>query len=84
MNKPTQDGCYVYDDKSPPGSWKSEMEKAPWAFGQAQNVKVDNALANVRMRGLWSEASILSAEITTLKAELESVRGQLDEAKRHR
>lgn len=84
MNKPTQEGCFVYDSESPPGSWKSEMEKAPWAFGQTQNMKVENALANVRMRGLWSDASVLATEIRTLKDELESLRGQLDEAKRNR
>lgn len=73
----------MYDDQSPPGAWKNEMEKAPWAFGQAQNVKLENALANVRMRGLWSEASIVAQEIKTLKDEVESLRRQLDEAKRH-
>lgn len=73
----------MYDDQSPPGAWKNEMEKAPWAFGQAQNVKLENALANIRMRGLWSEASIVAQEIKTLKDEVESLRRQLDEAKRH-
>lgn len=24
------------DNESPPGSWKNEMERAPWAYGQKQ------------------------------------------------
>ena len=62
------------DDESPPGAWKEEMKAAPWGYGQTQNKKVEDALASVRLRGMWQEASILSLEITTLRRELEALR----------
>ena len=60
------------DNESPPGSWKDEMERMPWKY--SQNQKVDWALAELRIRGLWTEATVLSNEINVLKAELESLR----------
>jgi hypothetical protein len=63
------------DDESPPGAWKEEMKAAPWGYGQTQNKKVEDALASMRLRGLWQEASILSLEITTLRREVEALRG---------
>lgn len=65
---------FEVDDKSPPGSWKSEMQAAPWGYGQSQLKKVEDALTSLRMRGLWSEASIISMEIKTLRDELEALR----------
>lgn len=65
------------DDVSPPGAWKDEMKAAPWGYGQAQHKKVEDALSALRMRGLWSEASILSLEIKTLRDELESLRNSM-------
>jgi hypothetical protein len=44
----------------------------PWKY--SQNQKVDWALAELRMRGMWTEASVLAQEINVLKAELESLR----------
>lgn len=61
------------DNDSPPGAWKTEMERMPWKFNQSQ--KVEWALAQVRMRGMWTEAAILANEINVLKAELEALRG---------
>ena len=60
------------DNESPPGSWRDEMERMPWKY--SQNQKVDWALAELRIRGLWTEATVLSNEINVLKAELESLR----------
>ena len=60
------------DNESPPGSWKDEMERMPWKY--SQNQKVDWALAELRIRGLWTEATVLANEINVLKAELESLR----------
>jgi hypothetical protein len=72
----------MYDNESPPGSWKKELSAAPWGYGQNQNQKVRDALAAVRQRGMWTEASVLETEITTLKAEIEHLMERLDEIKR--
>lgn len=72
----------MYDDQSPPGSWKKELEAAPWGYGQGQNQKLTNALADIRMRGMWTQASIVELELNALRAELKHVREQLDEIKR--
>jgi hypothetical protein len=58
------------DNISPPGAWDNEMKAAPWGYGQNQFKKVEDALASVRIRGLWQEASILSLEINALRAEI--------------
>ena len=67
------------DNESPPGAWKSEIERMPWKFTQDQ--KVHWALAELRIRGMWTEASILANEINILKADLESVRETLSKWK---
>jgi len=58
------------DNVSPPGAWKEELKAAPWGYGQERDWRINNALANVRMRGLWTEASTLANEINALKAEI--------------
>ena len=58
------------DNESPAGAWANELKAAPWGYGQSHNQRVENALDSIRMRGLWSEASILAAEINSLKAEI--------------
>jgi len=72
----------MYDNQSPPGSWKNELSAAPWGYGQNQNQKVRNALAGIRQAGMWAEAAVLEAEITTLKAEIDHLTERLDEIKR--
>lgn len=67
------------DDESPPGSWKKEIERMPWKFTQDQ--KVHWALAELRIRGLWTEASVLANEINVLKAEIENLRGTISQWK---
>lgn len=71
----------MYDNESPPGSWKNELSAAPWGYGQNQNQKVRDALAAIRQRGAWAEASVLETEITTLKAEIGYLMERLDESK---
>ena len=61
------------DDISPPGSWQREIELQPWKYKQEQ--KVGWALSEMRLRGMFKEADILSQEISVLKAELERLRG---------
>jgi hypothetical protein len=61
------------DSESPPGSWRDEIERMPWKY--SQNQKVDWALAELRIRGMWTEATVLANEINVLKAELEALRG---------
>jgi hypothetical protein len=58
------------DNQSPAGAWADELKAAPWAYGQERDWRINNALANVRMRGLWTEASTLANEINALKAEI--------------
>ena len=58
------------DNQSPPGAWADELKAAPWGYGQERDWRINNALANVRMRGLWTEASTLANEINALKAEI--------------
>ena len=60
------------DNVSPPGSWKSEMERMPWKY--SQQAKVEQALAAIRQAGLHFEAGVLALEIKTLKNELELLR----------
>jgi hypothetical protein len=67
-------GYMVKDDISPPGAWKEEMERAPWAFGQRQGDRVANALVAMRRAGLADDAMVLEMEIKTLRAELEYLR----------
>ena len=63
------------DNESPAGAWANELKAAPWAYGQERDWRIDNALAAIRMRGLWSEASTLVAEINSLKAEIARLQG---------
>ena len=65
----------TYDDKSPPGAWKEEMKAAPWGYGQTQQQQINRALENIRRAGLFAEATVISLEITTLKTEVELLRG---------
>jgi hypothetical protein len=64
-------GYMVKDDVSPPGAWKEEMERAPWAFGQRQGDRVVNAFVAMRRMGLHDEATLLELEIKTLRNEIE-------------
>ena len=61
------------DDMSPPGSWKTEMERMPWKY--SQQAKLEDALASIRKAGFVLEANLLVQEISVLKAELEALRG---------
>jgi len=63
------------DDQSPPGAWKDEMKAAPWGYGQSQQKRVEQSLQNIRRAGLFDEATVLSLELSTLKTELEALRG---------
>ena len=66
------------DNESEPGAWKREMEKAPWAYGQNQTVKIEAAISNIRTVGLWREADAVQQEIKTLQVELEYIRKELE------
>jgi len=68
----------IIDDQSPPGAWKSELERMPWKY--SQQMKVDQALAAIRNAGLQYEAHVLAMEIATLKNELEAFRGRASSA----
>lgn len=64
----------MIDDESPPGAWKTEMERIPWRY--SQQVKVEKALAEIRSAGFVNEAIVLAQEITALKAELHHLRNK--------
>jgi hypothetical protein len=68
----------IIDDQSPPGAWKSELERMPWKY--SQQVKVEQALAAIRSAGFQYEAHVLAMEIATLKNELEAFRGRTSSA----
>jgi hypothetical protein len=61
------------DNISPPGAWRTELDRR--GFKSDQDMRIDDALAAMRMRGLWTEASILAFEITALKAEIHRLQG---------
>jgi hypothetical protein len=50
------------------------MARTPWRY--SQQTKVNEALASIRQAGLALEANVLALELTTLKNELEALRGQ--------
>jgi len=62
----------VIDQESPAGAWADELRSAPWGYGQSAGSSVRFALAEIRARGLWTEAEILEREILALRAELEA------------
>jgi hypothetical protein len=64
------------DNLSPPGSWKDEMNAAPWGYGQSQQTLVERSLENIRRAGLSNEATVLSLELLTLRNELEYQMGK--------
>ena len=68
----------MIDNESPPGAWKTEMERMPWKF--SQQAKVEQALAAVRQAGLIVEATVLALEIKTIKDELKTLRARPDGA----
>ena len=63
----------MIDKDSPPGAWKSEMERMPWKY--SQQTKLEEALASIRQAGFQYEANLIALEITTLKNEIEALRG---------
>ena len=65
----------VVDNLSPPGAWKDELKAAPWGYGQSQQKRVERSLENIRRAGLFDEATVLLLELSTLKTELEHLRG---------
>ena len=68
----------MIDNESPPGAWKTEMERMPWKY--SQQVKVEQALSAVRQAGLIVEATVLALEIKTIQDELKTLRARLDGA----
>ena len=70
------------DNESEAGAWKREMEKAPWAYGQNQTVKIEAAISNIRTVGLWREADAVQQEIKTLQSELAYARKELESLKK--
>jgi hypothetical protein len=58
----------IIDDESPPGAWKREMEKLPWAFGQKREPSVTEILTRMRAHGLDVEADIIARLLATTLA----------------
>jgi hypothetical protein len=69
-------GAVTIDNLSPSGAWKDELSAAPWGYGQSQQKRVERSLQNIRRAGLFDEATVLSLELSTLRTELEHLRGQ--------
>lgn len=62
------------DNESPPGAWRDEMARMPWRY--SQQVRIEQALAEIRRNGFVNEANALAQEISVLKAELEHLRNK--------
>ena len=65
-------------------AFELEMAAAPWGYGQDRNPKLDMALAAVRLRGMWAEASVISLELISLNAEIARLKekcGEVDTKK---
>ena len=71
----------MIDNQSEAGSWKREMERHPWGYGQTQGMKLETAFANLRGRGMYKEAMVIEQEIKTLQAEISYVRKELESLK---
>lgn len=67
------------DNDSPPGSWRDEMARMPWRY--SPQVKIEEALANIRRAGFQIEANLLAQEINVLKAEIEALRESAQQRK---
>lgn len=74
-----REGLLLIDKDSPPGAWKEEMARAPWAFGQKART-VEQALITLRQAGYWDEATLLAQEISLMKAEIYQLKAQKDTA----
>ena len=59
----------MIDNESPPGAWKTELERAPWAYGQIKPPTVKEVLWTLRKLGLSVEADIIAAELAKSTAE---------------
>ena len=59
----------MIDNESPPGAWKAELERAPWAYGQIKPPTVKEVLWTLRKLGLSVEADIIAAELAKQTAE---------------
>jgi hypothetical protein len=59
----------VIDNESPPGAWKAELERAPWAYGQRKPPTVQEVLWTLRKCGFSVEADIIAAELAKSTAE---------------
>lgn len=66
------------DKESPPGSWKAEIERMPWRFGDSRVQDINTCLAQIRYRGMWAEANYLAQEITILRAEIANLREAIE------
>jgi len=58
----------VIDNVSPPGAWKAELERAPWAYGQIKPPTVKEVLWTLRKLGLSVEADIIAAALAQADA----------------
>lgn len=59
----------MIDNESPAGAWKTELERAPWAFGQIKPPTVKEVLWTLRKCGFSVEADIIAAELAKQTAE---------------
>jgi hypothetical protein len=65
-------------------AFEQEMAAAPWGYGQSPDQKVDMAMAAVRLRGMWTEASVIALELVALRAEIARLKekcGEVDTKK---
>ena len=58
----------MIDNESPAGAWKTELERAPWAFGQIKPPTIKEVLWTLRKCGFSVEADIIAAALAQADA----------------
>ena len=55
-------------------AFEHEMSAHPWGYGQRRDQTFEFAMAAIRHRGLWAEATVVMKEIERLKAERDALK----------
>lgn len=63
------------DKESPPGAWKTEMERMPWRY--SDEVQFNRALDSLRSNKFAYEAVIIMNEFNRLHAEIDRLKKEL-------
>ena len=59
-------------------AFEHEMSAHPWGYGQRRDQTFEFAMAAIRHRGLWAEATVVMKEIERLKAERDALQANAE------